>query len=439
MGIFATMESADLMQSEAGDIAAEQLGVVTETNDIVEATQEVAGQATEVEEAVDTGEELAALGDIAEKAIESGEGLSEDAAAAVLVATESALFRLGMSRKEIKRRLPSMESFGNTNTRMASTVASLETVMETIKKVWTYVKDLAARIWEKIRSLFARLFSSADGLEKSLKAVKERAAKMKSGTEPGKKEIESSLAKKFEIAKKADYSTLVTVLENSKALASAINAYAKARLEDVTAVARRISQGTNEEIGSRVVDFDKGLPAIDKKFSGTGWSELECSGPFGNGIILTVGKKSSADDDSSAAEAIDSIGVKFEKMKDLEAKSFQTLTLDQIKNTADVGIGLLTKFRELKNAEATEAKTAKALKDLAENVIKSMERAAKDKDGNVDKEIAKRARTARFQVGVLINVGNVVVGQGPSVVFGAASVAYQVAAASMAQYKSKED
>lgn len=441
MGLIATMESADV-EVDTKDTAAveEQLNVVTETNDIVEATSDIAGDAKEVEEGVETTEELAALGDVAQNAVDSGEGLSEDAAAAVLVATESALYRLGMRRDAIRQSLPGMESFGNSNTRMSSTVAVLLTVGETVKKVWGYIKDMAKRIWEKIRSLFARLFSSADQLEKSFKSLLAREGALKADASQSKTKIESSLAQSFEVDGAASANTLKKILENSTTLTGVVSKVSEFRLRQMGALNSAI--GTNAVIDTSsflnawTTELNK-LPTANSNLTKTNWEGVFCFGMFAGGVILTVGQTAKAEVTDSESDRIKAYGFRFEKAKELKAKEFDVFSRADIKAVANEAMTLLKEFKKLKSAEKADADGAKAMEKLSDSVIRSFEQKG-SVDGKPTKEVADRAKEARVLVGTLINQANVLSGQGPALVFKAASVAYQAAAASLAVYKNKD-
>lgn len=438
MSFICAMEAAeneDLVvdQSSTGEADA---AVAEETNNIVEATAEIEGDAKLVEKAGGDVEELAVLGDKAEKALESGEGLSEDAAEIAIVAVEHALFRLGMRAEEIARRMPAQESFGNTHTRLDSTRLVVETIGETISRVWNHIKSMAKMIVEKIIGFFGKLFNSVIAIRKSLDILKKRVADLPAGATAEKTELTGSLAKALEVGGSADMNTWKQLCANTGKLADFSNKASELRYKKLNGLAS--AAGSNKldyenlvSEGSKLSTEEKraadGLP----KASGTrtNWSNTQSYGPFPGGVIMTIGFKTNEDAEVGATSVV------FEKVKEPKAEKIAVLMIPQISEVIQEAEALLKRFETFKKTIPEEKNIVAKIGAICDKIIAQASKNKSTEQGAENSDDQKKAFEAvRRNVTASMNVGSSLLNNAPSLMFRAVSVSYEYASKSLGQY-----
>ena len=263
---------------------------------IGEAEADVQTGVDAVAELDDVQQGLEALCVAIEATIPEG-GLTPQAAGMMRIAYESYSNRLGEEST-----IPSMESFGGQTSRLEQTTISLESIRETLTKVWEAIKAILVRVRDAIVSFFKQLVSGAEKLRVRAKAVKEASAKTSGDAK--EKEIElGSTAAKIAIGSKVDVSNgavskLVEVAESaitfdeaaSKQLVAdfaklqqAVNTGERVQeageLQPPKAFSKSITGGVSTEVLPGNVSFtitvnsgiDKAPTAINKHLAG-GWS-----------------------------------------------------------------------------------------------------------------------------------------------------------------------
>ena len=110
-------------------------------NDVEEGAQEVAQDSASledlfisIEEAIDGADELENIGQVIEN---SDGGIGEIAANIAAVATESICNRLGILDTRL---IPAAESFGGNSSRVTASRISLESIGDTVKRIWEAIK-----------------------------------------------------------------------------------------------------------------------------------------------------------------------------------------------------------------------------------------------------------------------------------------------------------
>lgn len=214
MSIFAIEEIADDLAGNDAAVAEVAATVADESAEIQAADQAAGVEAAQIEDAVAATEELEAVGEVAVDAVEGGEGMSEESAELASIAIESILDRIKMPRTA--RIVPAIEQFGNSNSRLSASNFVVESITESIKKIWIAIKAAAARLWESIKSLIAGIFKSVKGLENLITGLRERARKMPAGVEPMEKKLKhATLAKTFSFKGKAGLESTEKIVANT--------------------------------------------------------------------------------------------------------------------------------------------------------------------------------------------------------------------------------
>lgn len=228
-----------------------------------------------VEETVEALEELAEITDVVEDSVESGEGLSEDAAEIAEVAVEAICARLGY--KPAKKPMPSMESFGNTSSRLDATKFALEGFKETAKKIWEGIKAFFSKIWEKISALWNAILKNANGVKARAESLNQKLDKAAADN------LVADSEKKNDV--KA-YCVLFNAEDASK-----LQAGIKSTLGAHTAAAKATAAYNGQLAGllDEVTKTDKPEEAL-AKIEGALELKLDIKSPFANGNTISVGQ-----------------------------------------------------------------------------------------------------------------------------------------------------
>ena len=108
-------------------------------------------------------------------------GMHPQAAAVLQAALEGFRVRLGMNVA-----VPSSESFGSSTDRMAMTEISIESLSDTMAKIWKAIKDAWNKMVDWVKGLFGKKKETAEKLKERFKALKDAdAPKGKPGKEAG--------------------------------------------------------------------------------------------------------------------------------------------------------------------------------------------------------------------------------------------------------------
>ena len=175
-GFFASMESDEpiVEVNVEGGVPGD---VERDVSDAVSDSEEIGSDVEALEDALDSVEEIEAISDAAEQSVEEGQGLDPVAAEIAEVAVESIYRRLGIP-SHVKA-MPSMESFGSTNSRKTATRIAIEGFSAQIKAIWAKIVAFFKSVYEKIVSFFKGLFNANAGVNKLLKGLKEKIKDLK--------------------------------------------------------------------------------------------------------------------------------------------------------------------------------------------------------------------------------------------------------------------
>lgn len=110
-------------------------------------------------------------------------GISRESAKWLALACKNAMgphTRVVIGEKEFevnKSPVLSMESYGGSDTAENATTMTLESIGETIKKIWNAIKSAVLRVINAVREFFSRIFKGTKGIKADLEATKAAVSK----------------------------------------------------------------------------------------------------------------------------------------------------------------------------------------------------------------------------------------------------------------------
>lgn len=429
MGIIAAMEEIqnDNIGAEDLEQAADQAAVVGEDRaDVAEQAGEIAGDVSEVEQASDDVAELSDIGEVAEAAIESGEGLSEQAAEVATIAIERIHNRLGFRGQQ--RIVPATESFGQANTRLASTKLVVESISETIKSVWEAIKAMAKRIWDKVVQFFKKIFGSAKSLRDHLENLKKRTQELKAEAKPKEKDLTGALAKKISVKKKADLGSYKEIVDNSLKLSKVSNqiaAESASVASQVTGMTSNLqSAGVNAASVSQfasamTTSFDKlsgflgtlsivqgaGVSVKSKVKAGAGQVKVtDTYGPFANGQVI-VGQETTKNFTVSGSQvSYKTLSITFESIGEKEvAEKAKALNKGEILEVIDLATKACSAAEDMEKNQKEIQKIVDESQKSADNVLKAAGKVVEGEGKANDRVAMNEAREAISAMFGLVN------------------------------------
>lgn len=459
MGIIAAMEEIqeETLGAENLEQAADQAAVVGEDRvEVAEAGAEIASDVAEVESASEDVAELAEIGEVAEAQIESGEGLSEQAAEVATIAIERIHNRLGFRGQQ--RIVPATESFGQANTRLASTKLVVESISETIKSVWEAIKAMAKRIWDKIVMFFKKIFGSAKALRDHLENLKKRAQNLPGEAKMKEKELTGALCKKISVKKKADLASYEVIVKNSLDLAGAagkISAESASIASDVSGLTAALqSSGVTEanvKTFASAMDnsFNKvkgvvgaiatvaatgvGVKSKSKVAKNGDITFTETYGPFANGqVIVAQGSKRNFKVGATTVP-YSTIALSFDSLDSKEvAEKAKALNKAEIAQVLDLATKACAAAEDMEKNQKEIQKIVDESQKSADNVLKAAGKVVEAAGKSDDRVAMNEAREAITTVFGLVNqLGQRI----PAALINAAYAGADYASASIANHR----
>lgn len=163
-----------------------------EHEELQEAAADVEEAHEVIEELEGSAEGLESIANMIESTIPNG-GLNPQAAMFMQASVDKITGNLGY-RKSL---VPSFESFGSDSSRLATTTVSLESIKETLAKIWEAVKKAAMAVWTAVKNFFDRLFNIVPRIKHTAEKLKEKLKTLK-GSPEGELEL-GGLASKIAI------------------------------------------------------------------------------------------------------------------------------------------------------------------------------------------------------------------------------------------------
>lgn len=164
------------MEQEAEDtvLAIDEAGADSAEADLVEATDisaDVEAGVQEVDQAMADADTLERIAGAAEEANADG-GLDPVAAEIAEIAVEAIYSRLGISISNTS--YPALESFSGRSSRGRATSLAIESIGETLKKIWAAIVNAFQKIIDFITNFFAKIFDSTRKLSSRINNLNRR-------------------------------------------------------------------------------------------------------------------------------------------------------------------------------------------------------------------------------------------------------------------------
>lgn len=419
--------------------------VLESTAEVSEGSMELSDAANEteqlitaVEEAVEDVSTVERIQEVAEASVEEGEGLSEQAAEITEVAIESIHARLGIS----KRVMPSMESFGSTNSRIAATRIAIEGFKETVVRIWKAIIDGVKSIIQKIKDFFMKFFDNSAKVKKLAESLKAKVNEIKS-KKAGTSDIkEPNIAEIFNDSKTGQFQ-LTKILENQTILTVGSTVVVDSLSSSVGVIEGLIKKDVKEEdVTSLAKTMEKLLDNIKKSFAGTtsntrqegDLSVMEVDfGPLINGNIISSELKTNKNSDEFVSFNYTFSPATGDKNKKPAKESLPVLSTNEQEDVCSAVIRLMDETDKFKkNKDHVINIGAKVIKTV-DSVLNLVDAVADTNQNNAN--IKKIISNARGALVACMNVSGRIFTMTPAYNVRAGNAALKYVAKSQAEYK----
>lgn len=436
--VFAMEEDNIIAAGGSGDVSETAAQVEAGSAQVSEQAGEIDDLQAAIEDATDGAETLGQVEGVLEKTAETGDGVDETAAEVAEIAVESICNRLGIRGKRV---FPALESFGSRNTRLSATKVALETVKETIIRIWEAIRAAITRVLERIKSFFIGLIKSTAQLGKHIEDLMERSKKFSETAKPDREELDNkSLAKTFSLAKKADLSTAKQLVVNAnKVLDETVkltghsenfsNAIIRitGRLEDGQDLAKA-KQSFEANIASVLNSLGKVAAASGDKAGEKTEEFITYYGPFVGTRVIAYKKKTV----TTGTDSEDQIAISVTTYDAIEADKIGALKRDEIYELLKEGLSLVDSLLKHEKAQGAKGKVSERLRKVADEILSDAKKSSDDdKSGEKDRILKQVQRDVNGVNGILTSLSV----DFPSIVFYTAKGIADYATASMSNLK----
>lgn len=419
--------------------------VLETTAEVSEGSMEVSDAANEteqlitaVEEAVEDASTVERIQEVAEASVEEGEGLSEQAAEITEVAIESIHARLGIS----KRVMPSMESFGSSNSRVAATRIAVEGFKETVVRIWKAIVDGVKSIIQKIKDFFMKFFDNSAKVKKLAESLKTKVNEIKAKKASTTDIKEPGIAEVFNDSKTGQFQ-LIKILENQKILTVGSTSVVDALSSSVGLIEGLIKKDVKEDdVLSLSKTMEKLLDNIKKSFAGTTSNTRQEGdlivdevdfGPLINGNIISTELKI-----NKAADEFVSFSYTFspatgDKNKKPAKESLPVLSAKEQEDVCSAVIQLMDETEKFKKNKDHVINIGTKVIKTVDAVLKLVDAVADTNKDNAN--IKKIISNARGALVACMNVSGRIFTMTPAYNVKAGNAALKYVAKSQAEYK----
>lgn len=401
------------------DLSGEE-SVEGELLEVEEAGGEVATDNEQAEELSADVDTLEGVNEAMESAAANG-GLSRDAVIFARLTVDNVRRRWGIEQDPI----PSMESFGDVNSRGAATRMSMEGIGETIKAMWVALMAKLRKMWESVKGFAIRVTDAAPKLKARAEAIIKKAGETK-----GK-----SKSDKLEGFKKVGELHLSGVAPHPNAFLGALEAAKEVAVlglgaksaDTVNAVVDDLLKVMDElaKDSTRTISGVEKLPEKLGQYAGAIGANSSIGGapegtsvkgsrelPGGQAVEVIIGQvKSEAGQPISLNAFANTFSVKIRqhgKKTPGEGEVMTTLAVDEVKKVAGIVVDIckaLTDYRNSwKTREAAQKRMDDAVKRAVATVDKKKEGGAKEAASVKDAAMAVATmwrKTASFDAEVV--------------------------------------
>jgi phiKZ-like phage internal head proteins len=403
----AGVQAVELVPETQAEVEVASGEVSEQTNDIADLDGATASAETDAETLEDVATTM-------QESVESGEGLDETAAKVADIAVESIMARLGI--KSATKVIPSLENFGSKSSRVAATKIALEGVMDKVKQIWQAIVNALKSLGAKIVSFIQGLIKHRATLEKHLKGLQARVAKIDASAKPKEQKLKGGFVKGLSVGGKTDASTAGLVLDTAKELQGVMIAGAKQ------------SGMSDKGEAASATDFANTLNNQAQKLKANGQeaegdTRLKFYGHFVGGKSLAVGMKGEA------------FVYELRETEKKAATEAEALSKKELESLLGEAIVVIEQLKGVDKVQKDLETSAKGLQQAAEGHIRSI--GAADADPEVTKKANESAKGVRARMSAIVKLGSSL----PNAMFNAAKVVgdYVAAGASNLEGKAKEE
>lgn len=451
MAIIATMESAvnNMPSNKQHQLVAALLDA-----DILDVVSEIKENTDVVDIANVAIVDLINVSDALKSQVSETGGVSDEAIKAYTIATESALFRLGMRPSNIRTQIATLETarygkHGPAQHRIAALEEDETSSEGVFAKIWKGIKEFFAKIWNGIMSLFGKTKDAVEAGEKQVEKLEEDIDKLikdvdaSSGKNASEKKIGKGLAQKFEIDGKADLSTLVTLADSAMSYCSIMTGFQKLANEAIDAIERGVKGTTTKAEAKKLVTdavqtYRQSLnKVIDESGLKKETAKVESAlsfnyGPLINRKMLSVYSAKTDDNEVSTRKLKFSFTSKDAKAPD----EFDTFTSDELKKLVEKIKQILSSLKASIDSVSKSDDFNKKIDSIADLVEKHV--AALSKTDEKD-DMVKFSKEAAAAITEFTQHYGTLVGSGTGVVNETVSTCFKVANACLAVYSGKSE
>lgn len=381
-GLFAALED-EVIDTPVDDSALTQsvMDANTSTDATETASTEIDEMNTAIEEAVDGSEEIEAISDVAQGSVDSGEGLSPEAAEIAEVAIESICNRLDMSYH--KRTVPSLESFGQKQSRVSATKIAIEGFKEKVKEIWQGIKDFFKKVWLKIKDFFAKFFANPEKTKKAAQALMDKASE-RATWKPKDETIDiGSSAQILSVKKKVDNNSLGILGKNHVFVTVGLTKVTEAMKNAISILEANIRNKQDLEAETKFQDamneivkvLANGINVQTSKKKDVTTMKI---GPFAGDEYIEIGTTATDVSISFEPESRDKV--------DTKVKAFIP---KQIEEACSVVIDISKSTMEYKTALPKLEALQKAFEGLTDSAVKMVEAISDDDNTKVNSLLGK--------------------------------------------------
>lgn len=164
-------EAAVVEEESTETVTVAESDAETAVAEVTEVVADIHGDLDLIEESVAEIETLEDHTEVVEDSlVDDGEGISQDHAETLNIAVESIMRRLNYP----KRITISKEHFGSTHSRKQATQVTLESLSDSLLKLWEKAKEIINNVWKSVVEFFNKYFTQTGRIKQAIVDIKKK-------------------------------------------------------------------------------------------------------------------------------------------------------------------------------------------------------------------------------------------------------------------------
>lgn len=351
------------------DVEPEMIGGVDSMEaaclDVEEAYQDVVGLEQDTQDLEEIQAGLESVAESLEAALEQG-GLDATAAQFAHHAVGAYTERLGIESADV---LPGLESFGGDSGRQSATTVSLESVGETLKKIYNAIKAAVEKAIKAVTDFFAKIFGGVGKIETRITALKKEVDDLSSKTAKDKAKVKVGSPNSLHYKGKVDASALSGGMANLvevnttlfKDFLSEAESYYKVQADTITKLKDKDDEEAAEKAKAGIMAAEGGVIKSSTKAQGKAL-------PGGKALIANMSK----DEDGEKGDL--SLGESQGNKAFSGSNEIDALTESQMKGLLDQADKAVGYIKESKDLIEKVKKARESAMDDAKKVVDASDR-----------------------------------------------------------------